>query len=285
MKTGENTPMTPHQVKEQVRAHFAGLAAAYHLRNYETPVKRDKYPDIYMRHCHILALLDGQTAGRALEVGIGAGQMMADLRVRGYQVYGVDLSSEMALSARTFLEGRAPNRANCIAAADVEHLCFADGSFDLVVAAGVIEYLPETARALSEIARVLTVGGTAILSVRNRFALGRPLIAIRDLLASLPGIGAAVELAMRCLRALLRRDPDRGKVFARRELPWRFRRDLRRCGLVPLEQAFYHFSVFPPAFERSFPTFCITVGTRLERLSRTPLGYVGRGLIVKARKL
>ena len=285
MQSPETASKTRAEMKQQVRLHFGGLATEYHHRNYVGFAQRGKYPDIYIRHRHILTLVDRKEAGRTLEIGVGGGQMMVELCARGHRAYGVDLSPEMAVSAGHFLASRTPSRATTIAAADVEQLCFGNGGFDLVVAAGVIEYLPDTAQALSEITRVLRVGGIAILSVRNRLCLGRPLIAIRDLLAGLPAVGVVLQFATTYLRSLRRRDGDRQKIFVRRDLPWRFRQDLRRHGLLPLEQAFYHFSVFPPSLERRFPRLCISIGMMLECLSGTFLGYLGRGFIVRARKM
>jgi ubiquinone/menaquinone biosynthesis C-methylase UbiE len=270
-------------VKKEVQAHFGALAARYRQQNYEDALRRGKYPDIFMRHRHMLELLDGIPAGRALEIGVGSGQMQVDLHARGHDVYGVDLSPDMArAAARLFRESH--GRDGRLASADLERLCFADATFDLVVLAGVIEYLPDPARALAEIARVLRPGGWLVISVRNRFSLGRPLVALRDLLASYAVVGPLVRGAMAGTRRLLGREPDRGAVFARRDLPWRFRRALAAHGLVSEARAFYHFSIVPPSIERRFPGPCIGAGMRLERLSRTPLGWLGRGCIFKARR-
>lgn len=281
--TMEPSDPPPAEVKKEVQAHFGSLAEQYRQRNYEEALKRGKYPDIYMRHQHMLGMLNGKSHGRALEVGIGSGRMLSDLHGRGYEVYGVDLSPDMARTAgRLFQE--AHGRAARVAAADLENLCFADATFDLVVLAGVIEYLPDPERALSEIARVLAPGGVLIISVRNKFNLGRPLIAFRDLFASLPGVGSLVTKSMNGLRSLFGREPDRDIVFARRDLPWRFRSAMRRHGLETQQQAFYHFTVIPGFVERRFPRPCIALGVKLERLSHTAMGYLGRGCIFKARK-
>lgn len=271
-------------VKQQVRRHFASLAGEYGLRNYEAALERGKYPDIYMRHVRILEMLREQPAGTILEIGVGGGQLLGELRSRGHEVYGADLSPEMAAGARDYVAGLHQDGAARLAAADIEHLCFRDGLFDVVVAAGVIEYLPDPAQALSEIARVLRDGGIAIVSIRNRLSLCKPLVALRNLLEELPVTRRGVQIGMTLLHRVLGRAPYRGPVFARRDFPWRFAQDLRRRGLEPLERAFYHFSVFPEPAERRFPRLSIPVGMRLERLSRSPLGYLGRGCIFMVRK-
>ncbi len=271
------------EVKRQVGDHFGSLAGQYHHLNYEAAVQRGKYPDIHMRHLRILSMLDGCPRGRALEIGVGGGELLAALHQNGQEAFGVDLSPEMAASARSRVAAEVGGRVK-VAAADLEHLCFPAGSFDLVVAAGVIEYLPAAGPGLAEIARVLKPNGVAIVSIRNRFSLGRPLVALRNLLEDYSFTAPLVRAAMTLYRRLARRAPDADPVFARRDLPWRFRGEMRRHGLRPIGQAFYHFSVFPGMLERRFPRFCIGTGMRLEARGRTLLGYLGRGCIVMARK-
>lgn len=58
------------------------------------------------------------------------------------------------------------------AAANAEALPFRDGQFDLVICTQVLEYVPEPARAVAEIRRVLRKGGLAFISV--------PAVFIRD---------------------------------------------------------------------------------------------------------
>jgi SAM-dependent methyltransferase len=94
-------------------------------------------------------LLDGIAAGdRVLDVGAGLGDLAAAAARRGAIVTGVDLAPEMVRAARrrhpelTFVEG------------DAEALPFADGEFDAVVAAFVVNHLPEPERAVAEFKRV-----------------------------------------------------------------------------------------------------------------------------------
>jgi len=57
-------------------------------------------------------------------------------------------------------------------AAVAEALPFRDGQFDLVICTQVLEYLPEPARAVDEIRRVLRTGGSALISA--------PAVFVRD---------------------------------------------------------------------------------------------------------
>jgi SAM-dependent methyltransferase len=58
--------------------------------------------------------------------------------------------------------------------ADLSHLPLADDSVDLLVCNHVIEHVPDVARALGEIRRVLAPGGTAILQVPIALGLSAP---------------------------------------------------------------------------------------------------------------
>lgn len=101
-------------------------------------------------------LLDaaGVTAGkRVLDVGTGTGVAAAAVLERGASVVGIDFSEAMIAEARRILP-----QAN-FRVANAEELPFEDGSFDAVVANGVLHHLAEPDRALEEARRVLARGG------------------------------------------------------------------------------------------------------------------------------
>ena len=50
----------------------------------------------------------------------------------------------------------------------VEHLSFADGSFDVVSSLNSLDHVDDLATAMSEIARVLVPGGSFLLVARRR---------------------------------------------------------------------------------------------------------------------
>ena len=95
-------------------------------------------------------------AERALDVGCGAGLSTAALTPLARQVVGLEPVSNMLTHRRTV----APQARFVIGQA--ERLPFESGSFDLVSAAGSLNYA-DLASALPEIARVLTPDGTFLL--------------------------------------------------------------------------------------------------------------------------
>jgi ubiquinone/menaquinone biosynthesis C-methylase UbiE len=89
---------------------------------------------------------------RVLDLGVGTGRLLAQLRDRGARTaIGVDISAAMlAVAARKQLT---------VVRADAHHLPFAPSSFDAIIAGGgVFRYL-DTSAALAECARVLDRGG------------------------------------------------------------------------------------------------------------------------------
>ena len=102
---------------------------------------------------------------RLLDVGCGTGHHIRDLRIRGFRVAGVDGSDEMLSIARGI------NPDTEIRKADVEFLPFEDGVFDWVLSVEVLRYLPDFRRSVQEMGRVLTAGGTAVVTACPRFNL------------------------------------------------------------------------------------------------------------------
>jgi SAM-dependent methyltransferase len=115
------------------------------------------------------AVLDlaGDVAGRRiLDVGCGAGPVLAALRDRGAIVTGVDPSIKMLELARQRLgEGTALHQAGL----GGSPLPFPDGAFDDAIACLVLHYLEDWKAPLTELRRVLAPGGRLIVAVNHPF--------------------------------------------------------------------------------------------------------------------
>ena len=108
----------------------------------------------------IIAAVAAVRPSRVLEVGCGWGELAR--RIAGEvdtDVIATDLSPHMVELAR----------AGGVAAevADVQDLPFADGNFDVVVAAWMLYHVPDRDRALSELARVLRPGGRLVATTNS----------------------------------------------------------------------------------------------------------------------
>jgi ubiquinone/menaquinone biosynthesis C-methylase UbiE len=113
----------------------------------------------------VLSLL-GDNRGDVLDAGMGPGRLCAELERRGWTVSGVDLAEEMVIAARKRLPSAAPR----LLRGSIEQLPYDDGSFDAVVATGVLEYT-NVPVALAELARVLRPSGRAVVSYPKPWSL------------------------------------------------------------------------------------------------------------------
>jgi ubiquinone/menaquinone biosynthesis C-methylase UbiE len=102
---------------------------------------------------------------RLLDLGCGTGHQMAELRSRGYEVVGVDGSSEMLEHAR------ANNPDAELHRAEVDRLPLPDDAFDYILCIEVLRYLPDPTACISEMARVLKPGGVCLATAAPLFAL------------------------------------------------------------------------------------------------------------------
>jgi SAM-dependent methyltransferase len=101
--------------------------------------------------------LNGRTDATVLDVGCGAGGMLEPLSRYG-QVTGVDMQQELVdlCHRRGF-----PN----VVVGSAYELPAGDGTVDLLTLFDTIEHVPDDARVLREVARVLRLGGLVFISV------------------------------------------------------------------------------------------------------------------------
>lgn len=235
--------------REDAGRHFDERAARYD-RIYD-----DASTDGYALRSRMQKALAaaGDGPGDALDVGMGPGRLCAALAERGWMVSGVDASREMVAVART----RLPAATERLLRGETELLPFADATFDLVTATGVLEY-SDLRPAIAEIARVLRPGGRAVLSYPNP----RALYAIWKTRLWYPAARGAK-------RVLGRPNPTMPRGGSPRT-PSRFEDELRSAGLVPDSR---RESSFLPAI------------TPLEIVLRRPVVWLGERLEQRGGRL
>jgi ubiquinone/menaquinone biosynthesis C-methylase UbiE len=138
----------------------------------QAPGSRAFFDDLDLYHFeklhHLVRLVDfdGYSGRSVLDVGCGAGVDLARFARGGAEVTGVDVArSAIGLAQTNFRQQGLRGR---FEVANGEQLPFADNSFDLVYAHGVVQYTAQPQRLVDECRRVLKPGGDAVFQVYNR---------------------------------------------------------------------------------------------------------------------
>ena len=123
----------------------------------------------------IVAAVAAGRPSRVLEVGCGWGELARRIADEvDVDVTATDLSPRMVELARAAGVGAE--------VADVQGLPFADGTFDVAVAAWMLYHVPDRDRAVSELARVLRPGGRLVATTNSVLHLHE----LRELVGSGP---------------------------------------------------------------------------------------------------
>lgn len=252
--------------------------------DYHKSLYRDvkEYPSLIARHNYILDLFD-QDGKLILDIGCGPGEMIRDLLKRQCRVWGLDIAEGMLRVAQKNLEEKAGNGEMCLGCGNIEALGFKEKTFDGAICAGVIEYLDSDKKALRELNRVLRKNGTLIITVRNKACPAR----ISDnLLDGLKKSQAGRKVIGGIKKAL---NKDNGQVSPfiayRKHFPWELDKNLTESGFLKEDFRYFHFYPFFTPLDKLFPRLFVSLGLKMEKLTNTPLGFLGSGYIVKARKI
>ncbi len=117
------------------------------------------------RRKYIEELLKPVPQGTVLDAGCGTGQFVQFLAERGDRYYGLDVSPTMIAVAEEKAECfRRRGAQICLRVYDVEQLPFSDAYFDIVIAAGLVQYFKSPDKLMQEIKRVTKEGGTLVIT-------------------------------------------------------------------------------------------------------------------------
>ncbi|OAN75116.1 hypothetical protein A8B78_16925 [Jannaschia sp. EhC01] len=118
-------------------------------------------------------LMQVEPQARILDCGVGNGSLSIAINglLKGpVDFHAIDTSAGMLVQAKSVMQhaGLDPH----LRQADVMSLPYEDRSFDVVMAAHVLEHLPDPQRALAEMVRVLKPGGMVFLCVTRPSLFG-----------------------------------------------------------------------------------------------------------------
>jgi ubiquinone/menaquinone biosynthesis C-methylase UbiE len=241
---------------------------------------------LWDRHKAILKLLHktGLPAGsKIIDLGCGPGFLSRDLARRGYRGVGLDAAEAMVECSRAHAEAAGIAQLWQYGVGDVEAIPFERGLFDAAVCAGVIEYVPDDERFLSEVARVLKPGGRFILCVTNKFGYTVSLYPLLHALKRVPGFVRLASLSRKLLVGGNHGAMDFG-FLPRKHRPSEIRRLLTRSGFRFEEDRYTQFTLLPSPFCAVLSKLRLSFEEQLDALNRTPLRGIGSCYIVSTRK-
>lgn len=155
----------------------------------------------YRLEPYILDFASFQSAANrdVLEIGVGLGADHQRFAEAGARLTGVDLTDRAIQHVRRRLE--LFGLRSSLKTDDAERLSFKDGEFDVVYSWGVIHHSPDTARAVSEIHRVLKPGGTARIMIYHKWSLVGYMLWVRYALLKLRPFTSLSEIYSRYLES------------------------------------------------------------------------------------
>jgi len=139
----------------------AGLAAIYSSGYYDALYPEHQFAEQKRLFNHRLSQMEplvGKATLKVLEIGAGRGVFLEAAIVRGHEVTAQDISQDAVDAIRQRLGIPA-------LAGPLESLGLASGTFDLVHMNHVLEHIPDPARTLAEIRRLLSPGGILYVEV------------------------------------------------------------------------------------------------------------------------
>lgn len=106
---------------------------------------------------------------RVLEIGVGLGADHCRFAQAGAQLSGIDLTARAVSHTRRRLGLFGLN--STLSVGDAENLEFPSDAFDVIYSWGVLHHSPNTAKAISEVHRVLRPGGVAKIMIYHKWSL------------------------------------------------------------------------------------------------------------------
>lgn len=260
---------TNQTVAEQTNAYYDAIAAEYMALYHERSPRGLSFE---LRRRRVLELFD-RPGSRVLDVGCGPGVMVEPMRERGCQFVGIDPSQGMIEQCQRRF-GALEDTRFCVGSA--EQIDFSDASFDVVLSMGVLERVQDCDASLEECIRVLSPGGTLIVTLANR---NSPNFLWRDYV-SYPAMSLARPIYYGLRGKPIPAVNPGHTLYAPR--PFANRISARGCDVTDI--VFSGFPVLLSPLDGWLPGIAAACLERLERLRNTWLRGLGACFIIKAVK-
>lgn len=260
---------------DHVRDYFDYDSVKYFPQRYGSDPKTCEQYSYTVRRGHVLRMLDGISGkrGAILDIGCGPGIYTRDLLLRGWEVWGMDISPKMLEVAQHSITDVPESSRAHFSIGQIERLSFETSFFDAVICIGVIPYVVSLEKAVSEAVRVVKAGGHVLFQLSNKLAPIRIESSLKELVKSRLGLKRHGD----------EEDRLRDQLRIAHHNPFRFNRLCGEYGLRLRDFRFYDFRV--PVLTSLSPGIALTVGRRLETLGGSKYaGSIGAGYLVMFEK-
>jgi ubiquinone/menaquinone biosynthesis C-methylase UbiE len=262
-----------------VKHYYEKEAVEYDRQFYKEP---DSYPILKYRHNYILKRIEQLKLPdciNVLDVGCGPGEMILDLSRHNWNIWGIDIANNMIELAKE--KTKKSNSKIHLSVGDIEKLEFFDNFFDLIICAGVVEYLNDDRKWLKEIVRVLKPGGVLIINITNKYSIKNWSAAIIERMKRNKTLFSVMEFVKRKIlkKGKLHYFPFRPRLHS----PNKFDKLLNKNGFQKLSHNYFSFSILPAPFDTLFGFITIPIRRYMERYSERKMILNGTGYIVCAK--
>jgi ubiquinone/menaquinone biosynthesis C-methylase UbiE len=162
-----------HKNKDDVFKYWENSARKMERENHFYQLKTKKIFDhtwittvrAFLEEGHIK---EGDTI---LDAGCGWGRILSGIKyfIPNTTVIGIDQNRTRLEASKRILEDLKLKDNVILEVCDVDHLSFPSNSFDVVVSARLLQYVPDPIHTLKELNRILKPGGHLVITVPNKF--------------------------------------------------------------------------------------------------------------------
>lgn len=254
--------------------HQAQVNVYFHTQSSfwkEIYTQGDVYAEIHQqRYARVVDWIEQLALKRdtqALDIGCGAGFLSLALAERGFRVQAIDSVEAMIEQTRRHAEEAGLAEQLSVGIGNITSLAFADASFDLVLAIGVIPWIGQgkgpAQQAIQEMKRITKPGGYILFTADNRWRFASWF----DPLLSPPLLGVKIWLKAQLERMGLRKRSAE-KVGSYLHAPRFIDKTLAACDLRKIKSTTLGFGPFT-FFHKSLLTkkAGIALHKRLQRLA------------------
>lgn len=217
--------------------------------------------------------------GDLLDVGCGPGMLVGHVRATRPGDFAITACDQSPAMIDAVAENTGFAEDVRLSVAAIEKMPFDDGSFDVVLATGVLEYTDAPA-ALAEVTRVLRPGGLAVVTMLNPLSPYR--LVEWCLFWPVRRLLGRIERAFGVPKAR-RHGAVKSGIQALR--PARLAELMRRAGLSPEDLVFYDVTILVPPIDKVSRPRLRRWHTRPETtVSRGALRWLGTAYLIAARR-